>query len=211
MPRLYGLEAHCSAAASKAAASKAAASKAAATATTPMYERSTLDSQACCEGTARREGRAYMDWRCTAHQQIRTGPRGCRFAEYPESKYPRSTPHIPLVELFFTFLLFYLFESPAPARLAGRDLGRDLGILDFGYCGAESRIRAGPSNIQYPRLWGDSGRWGRIQYPRRAVQHPVSTPLGGFWMLGQNPESRKAVSISAYATSPHASHWLLSL
>ena len=200
MPRLYGLEAHCSAAASKAAASKAAASKAAATATTPMYERSTLDSQACCEGTARREGRAYMDWRCTAHQQIRTGPRGCRFAD-PESKYPRSTPHIPLVELF---LLFYFFTClrvrPPPASPAGT-LGGILEswILDtvgqnpesapgrptssihaFGWildAGAESSIRAGPSNIQYPRLWGDSGCWGKIQNPEKQFLYPLPQPL----------------------------------
>jgi hypothetical protein len=60
------------------------------------------------------------------------------------------------------------------------------GILD---AGAESSIHAGPSNIQYPHLLGDFGRWGRIQYPCWAVQHPVSTPFGGFWTLGQNPES----------------------
>ena len=48
------------------------------------------------------------------------------------------------------------------------------GILD---AGAESSIHAGPSNIQYPRLWVDSGRWGRIQNPEKQFLYPLTQPL----------------------------------
>jgi hypothetical protein len=53
---------------------------------------------------------------------------------------------------------------------------------------AEYRMRAGPSNMQFPRLLGDSVCCGRIQNARRTVQHAVSTPFGGFCMLRQNTE-----------------------
>ena len=49
-------------------------------------------------------------------------------------------------------------------------------------------MRAGPSNMQFPRLLGDSVCCGRIQNAHRTVQHAVSTPFGGFCMLRQNTE-----------------------
>ena len=49
-------------------------------------------------------------------------------------------------------------------------------------------MRAGPSNMQFPRLLRDSVCCGRIQNARRTVQHAVSTPFEGFCMLRQNPE-----------------------
>ena len=49
-------------------------------------------------------------------------------------------------------------------------------------------MRAGPSNMQLPRLLRDSGCWGRIQNARRTVQHAASTAFAGFWMLGQDAE-----------------------
>ena len=52
----------------------------------------------------------------------------------------------------------------------------------------EYRMRAGPSNMQFPRLLRDSVCCGRIQNAHRTVQHAVSTPFEGFWMLRQNPE-----------------------
>ena len=57
------------------------------------------------------------------------------------------------------------------------------------YVAAEYRIRAGSSNIQFPRLLRDSVCCGRIQNPRRTIQHTVSTPFAGFCMLRQNTES----------------------
>ena len=54
--------------------------------------------------------------------------------------------------------------------------------------GARSRMHAGPSNIQFPRLLGDSVCSGKIQNARRTVQHTVSTPFGGFCMLRQDPK-----------------------
>ena len=61
-------------------------------------------------------------------------------------------------------------------------------ILEAGFCG---RIQNPRRVVQHPVSTPFGGFWmlRRIQNPSRAVQHPKSTRFGGFWMLRQNPES----------------------
>ena len=80
--------------------------------------------------------------------------------------------------------------SRAEYRIQNTESGRSnihtfCGIL---YAPARSRMHAGPSNIQFPRLLEDSVCSGKIQNARRTVQHTVSTPFGGFCMLRQDPK-----------------------
>ena len=68
---------------------------------------------------------------------------------------------------------------------------------------AEYRMRAGPSNMQFPRLLGDSVCCGRIQNAGRRMQGYWKTPTSAESKVFENTESRPAVSISPPATSPH--------
>ena len=74
------------------------------------------------------------------------------------------------------------------------------GIL---YAPAESRMRAGPSNMQFPHLLRDSVCCGRIQNAGRRMQGYWKTPTSAESKVFENTKSRPAVSISPPATSPH--------
>ena len=74
------------------------------------------------------------------------------------------------------------------------------GIL---YAPAGSRMRTGPSNMQFPHLLRDSVCCGRIQNAGRRMQGYWKTPTSAESKVFENTKSRPAVSISPPATSPH--------
>ena len=74
------------------------------------------------------------------------------------------------------------------------------GIL---YAAAEYRMRAGPSNIQFPRLLRDSVCCGRMQNAGRRMQDTGLQQNPRIRGQRQNTEYRPADSISPPATTPH--------
>ena len=94
--------------------------------------------------------------------------------------------------------------SRAEYRIQNTESGRSnihtfCGIL---YAPARSRMHAGPSNIQFPRLLEDSVCSGKIQNARRTVQHTVSTPFGGFCMLRPLPRPIRPSRLLQAAARP---------
>ena len=105
--------------------------------------------------------------------------------------------------------MHHMHMSPAEYRMQNTECAPDRPTCSFHafwgilYAAAEYRMRAGPSNMQFPRLLGDSVCCGRIQNAGRRMQGYWKTPTSAESKVFENTESGPTDSISPPATSPH--------